>query len=162
MKMINKKYSTGFTLVEVLVAIIVLSIGLLGVMSMQVIGMKNNHSAYLRTQATLLAYDYSDILRTHINSVNNSTFFDATYNIPSSVSDAEANACTSSNCSADNMANADRARWSKSVIDSLPSGSGNVARNGDIFTVTITWEDDPNDLDNNNVTTSSFVTSFRP
>lgn len=53
----------GFSLVEVLVALLVLSIGLLGLALLQVEGMKLNSDAYLRTQATVLAYDILDRLR---------------------------------------------------------------------------------------------------
>ena len=45
--------TAGFTLLEVLVAVVVLSVGLLGLASLQVNGLRFNHSAYMRTQATL-------------------------------------------------------------------------------------------------------------
>ncbi len=153
--------NSGFTLIEILISLVVLSIGLLGVAGMQVVGMKNNHSAYLRTQATLLAYDYADILRTNFNLVYNSSTFDS-YTTPSSVTSSAAAACTSSNCNASEMATADLNHWSKSVIDTLPSGAGVISRNGDIFTVTMTWEDDLADLDSSGTTTKTFTTSFRP
>ncbi len=53
----------GFTLVEVLVTIIIMSVGLLGVVGLQLASMRSNHSAYLRTQATLAAYDLIDRMR---------------------------------------------------------------------------------------------------
>lgn len=53
----------GFTLIEVLVAMIVLAVGLLGLASMQIAGVKSSHSAHLRTQATFAAYDLSDRMR---------------------------------------------------------------------------------------------------
>jgi type IV pilus assembly protein PilV len=45
----------GFTLVEVLVAVVILGLGLLGLAGLQAASLRNNHSAYLRSQATLLA-----------------------------------------------------------------------------------------------------------
>src|SRR3569833_2681867 len=42
----------GFTMLEVLISVVVLSIGLLGIASLQATGQRNNHSAYLRSQAT--------------------------------------------------------------------------------------------------------------
>lgn len=53
----------GFTLIEVLVAMVVLSIGLLGLAGMMATTMRNNHSAYHRTQATWMAYDMLDRIR---------------------------------------------------------------------------------------------------
>jgi type IV pilus assembly protein PilV len=59
--MMNRQ--TGFSMIEVLVALLVLSIGLLGLAMLQVQGMKFNSDAYFRTQATILAYDIIDRMR---------------------------------------------------------------------------------------------------
>ncbi|HET8700842.1 MAG TPA: type IV pilus modification protein PilV [Nitrococcus sp.] len=53
----------GFTLLEVLIALLVLSVGLLGIAGLQLTSLRSNHSAYLRSQATLLAYDILDRMR---------------------------------------------------------------------------------------------------
>jgi type IV pilus assembly protein PilV len=53
----------GFTLVEVLVAVLVLAVGLLGLAGLQLASMKSNHSAYRRSQATIAAYDLLDRMR---------------------------------------------------------------------------------------------------
>lgn len=53
----------GATLIEVLVAMLVLSIGLLGLAGMQMTALKSNQSAYYRSQATVLAYDIIDRMR---------------------------------------------------------------------------------------------------
>lgn len=53
----------GFTLVEVLVAMAILAVGLLGLASLQAIALKDNQDAYLRSQANLLAYEMSDRIR---------------------------------------------------------------------------------------------------
>ena len=55
--------STGFSLIEVLVALLVLLIGLLGVVRMQLLSVQNNQGAYLRTQATYIAADMMDRMR---------------------------------------------------------------------------------------------------
>ena len=54
---------SGFSLIEVLVALLVLSIGLLGLAMLQVQGMRFTNDSYQRTQATLLAYDLMDRMR---------------------------------------------------------------------------------------------------
>src|SRR5262245_8151399 len=53
----------GFSLMEVLVAMLVLAIGLLGLSSLQAQSMKFNHDAFVRSQATILAYDIMDKMR---------------------------------------------------------------------------------------------------
>ncbi len=55
--------SAGFTLIESLVALLVLSIGLLGVAAMQLASLQANNGAFQRTQATFLAQDIADRMR---------------------------------------------------------------------------------------------------
>ncbi len=59
------KSQCGFSLLEVLVAVVILSIGLLGMAGIQLKGLSSNNSANLRTQATLLANDLAE--RMHAN-----------------------------------------------------------------------------------------------
>ncbi|NCO52453.1 MAG: type IV pilus modification protein PilV [Deltaproteobacteria bacterium] len=57
------KQNAGFTLIEVLVALVILSVGLLGVASMQLNGLRGNHTAYLRSQGLQYAYEVLDMMR---------------------------------------------------------------------------------------------------
>ena len=59
----EKYRSQGFTLIEVLIAIIVLSIGLLGLAGLQLTSLRNSNSAYTRSQAVILSYDIVDRIR---------------------------------------------------------------------------------------------------
>jgi type IV pilus assembly protein PilV len=53
----------GFTLIEAMVALLVLSIGLLGVAGLQLTSLRSNTSSSYRSQATFLAYDIADRMR---------------------------------------------------------------------------------------------------
>lgn len=53
----------GTTLIEVLVTILVMSIGLLGLAALQGFSLQAGQSAYYRTQATNLAYEVADFAR---------------------------------------------------------------------------------------------------
>src|SRR5271170_6832768 len=53
----------GFTLVEVMVSLLVLGIGLLGIAKLMLFASRANDSAYLRSQATELAYEILDDMR---------------------------------------------------------------------------------------------------
>lgn len=53
----------AFTLIEVLVAVLVLSIGLLGLAGLHGVSLKLNRGAALRTQASQLAYEITDAMR---------------------------------------------------------------------------------------------------
>lgn len=55
----------GFSLIEVLVAVLILAIGLLGVAGVQVISMQNTSNANLRTQATIYAQDMAEQIRAY-------------------------------------------------------------------------------------------------
>jgi len=62
MQLSNAKQK-GFTLLEILVTLVILAIGLLGLLSLQMVSLKNNHSAQLRTTAIVHAYDILDRIR---------------------------------------------------------------------------------------------------
>lgn len=109
----------GFTLIEVLIAVVVLSIGLLGLASLQSNGLRFNQSAQMRTQATQLAYDMSDRMRANMAAVSNGAYLSS-----SSASLATVAAChNTTGCTAAQMAGDDLARWDLAVQRYLPTGS---------------------------------------
>lgn len=55
--------SRGFTLIEILIALLVLSLGLIGLAMLQATGLRYNNESYMRSQATILAYDIIDRMR---------------------------------------------------------------------------------------------------
>ncbi len=58
-----KRHQSGFTLVEVLVALLIVSIGLLGIAAMQSLALRNTGSSMERSQAVIQTYSYLDLLR---------------------------------------------------------------------------------------------------
>ncbi len=56
-------HAEGFSLLEVLIAIIIVSTGVLGIAGLQVMSLQNKTSALFRTQANQLAYDILDRAR---------------------------------------------------------------------------------------------------
>lgn len=65
MKQTAFKNSQGVTLIEVLIAVLVLSIGLLGLGALQGVALQSGQLSYQRTQATNLAYQIADDYRTY-------------------------------------------------------------------------------------------------
>ncbi len=145
------KKNVGFSLLEVLIAVVILAIGLLGIAGMQVISLKNNHSAYMRSQASLLGYEFADILRSNMKQVEADKFgTSASGNIDIDTSSLGFNTvanCTGSGCSSDKMAENDLALWAMKINATLPSGMARVDRSGDIYIVSIFWLDDRSDTD---------------
>jgi type IV pilus assembly protein PilV len=122
----------GFTLVEILVAVLVLTIGLLGLAGLQATTMRFNHSAYMRSQATNLAYDIADRMRVNRNEASLGEYDGAIEDPPPT--------CTNPVLSGD-LASQDIQEWRNALACTLPSGKGSVSRNGNIFTITIQWDD---------------------
>jgi len=117
----------GFTLLEILVALLVLSLGLLGLAALQTIGVKFNQESYERTQATLLAYDIIDRIRANPTArtagTNNFDNINITYS-PNYPADAT---CTSS-CTPANLRDFDIRRWKENIAATLPKGQGAICR----------------------------------
>jgi len=60
-----KKNTTGFTLIEILIAVVILSIGLLGMAGIQIKGLRGTTSSTLRSEASIIANDIAE--RVHAN-----------------------------------------------------------------------------------------------
>ncbi|MFK5949112.1 MAG: type IV pilus modification protein PilV [Methylococcales bacterium] len=157
------KKNTGFTLIEVLISMLILAVGLLGLAALQANGLKNNVSAYNRSQATQLAYDIADRMRTNMADAGTlaaSTYIYTTENPIATV--AVQNDCkqVANTCTTAQMAQNDLFEWNTDINNLLPLGSGDIAVVGSIFTVTINWDDN---RDGNVDTTNdpSFQMSFQ-
>lgn len=129
------KNNSGFTLVEVLIAVLVLSLGLLGMAGLQATSLKNNQSAYNRGLATQLAYDIADRMRA------NRAGLAAYTAIPPTAAQAKPNCLNLTGCTPANMAENDLFEWNRSLASLLPSAIGAIAVAGSTFTVTINWDD---------------------
>ena len=133
----------GFTMLEVLIALFVLSIGLLGLAALQATSLALNTDSYLRTQATFFAYDILDRMRANPTGLNAgaydvTTSGDAATKASSSVTcDGDGNACDSSN-----LALGDLGDWYRRMDLVLPGAQGNratITRVGTFVTIIITW-----------------------
>jgi type IV pilus assembly protein PilV len=124
---------TGFTLVEVLVALIVLSVGLLGVAGLQLFGLRGNVSASSRTQASYFANDIIDRMRANYAVARGPDAAHLQYQVTMG-----ATAVTV----ADPIAQADLTAW-LAELQALPSGQGSISVNPttNIATVIIQWVD---------------------
>jgi type IV pilus assembly protein PilV len=111
----------GFSLLEILIAIFVLAIGLLGLAALQTTSLKNNHSALYRTTATVLAYDIIERMR-----LNQTADYTLTLTATPSGS---------------TLKDADLIAWTTNLASELPLGDGSIAINGEIITVTVQWDD---------------------
>jgi type IV pilus assembly protein PilV len=142
------KKNSGFTLIEVLIAMMVLAVGLLGLAGLQATGLKNNLSAYNRSQATRLAYDMADRMRAN---VANAKTLDASVYLTTAPTDADVQSTCSTvvGCSITAMAENDLFEWNRNINAVLPSGQGTIAVVGSIFTIRVNWDDNRDGSVNN-------------
>lgn len=135
----------GFTLIEVLIAVLVISIGLLGMAGLQTSGIQQSHNSYLKTQASMLAYDMADRMRSNLEGVNNG-YYNSVDSMDSPVNAAPGCISSGSACSAEDTATNDIYEWTNdsadgSIASLLPSGYGMVSQSGGIFTITVLWDE---------------------
>ena len=148
----------GFTLIEVLIAVIVLSVGLLGLAALLSQGMRVTHDSYLLAVATQQAEDMAERMRA--NPVETAKAagtggYDALSGLGASTDDCETATCTSTE-----RAGFDHAQWSAVNRSLFGAGKeGIVTRNGEVFNISLTWSE----VNNAGGTDSkSFTMVFRP
>lgn len=78
------QFSDGFTLIEVLITVVIFSIGLLGLAGLQVKGLTLAQDSMQRTTATLLANDMADRMRANISASKSGQ--SSPYNNPTGIS----------------------------------------------------------------------------
>jgi type IV pilus assembly protein PilV len=148
----------GFTLLEILIAIVIFSIGLLGIAGLQVAGMRFTHGSQLRSIAVAQAETMSDLMRANEFGVQSGY-----YNVQDDMPTSAADDCASAVCDAQQRAAYDLAAWNvhtdgaplQSNADVLPSGVGVVCRDstpndgdstawacddaGEVYAIKIQW-----------------------
>lgn len=136
--------SSGFTLLEVLISIVIFSIGLLGLAGLQITGIRLNHDSLLRTIATIQANDMADRMRTNVAATSLGAA--SPYNNPTKTASGNPNClgkdgsgnAANVQCTPAQMAGQDFYEWYASIAGqtanswspatsaSLPSGTGVV------------------------------------
>lgn len=117
-------HARGMTLIEALVALVVLSVGLLGVAGMQMTALRNNLGAHLRSQATVLAYDITDRMRANRTVARDTTAYIVGMGAAPT---------------GGTLAALDIQYWKTTMTNTLPAGDGSIRRVGDTYEITITW-----------------------
>ncbi len=69
-----KRSMSGLSLIEILITVVVLSIGLLGIAGMQAFGMRYSHDSYARSQATMLANELIERMHANPDAVSNGDY----------------------------------------------------------------------------------------
>ena len=124
-----RRRQKGVGLVEVLIAVLVLSVGMLGMAVLQVRSLRNNQSAYQRSVAVMQVHAIADAMRSERNVAINGGF---DLGIDEDTPEDPA--------TFPQVALAD---WRAGLVELLgPDASGSVACNGSLCTVTVVWNDE--------------------
>ncbi|MCB1644146.1 MAG: type IV pilus modification protein PilV [Pseudomonadales bacterium] len=144
----------GVSLIEVLVAVLIVAVGILGVAGLQVVSLQQNRSALLRAEALQLGNDILDRMRAN----------PLTDYAPVALTDAPSSSvnCITNACDRNGMAEYDIAQWKCSInstldpdtgeqhpvcisfgiVGSLPGGAGSITKSGTVHEIVVEWTDD--------------------
>ena len=121
------RHAAGFTLTEVLIAVLVLAIGLIGGTAMQLHAMRTRHESALLSAATQMASTMADRLRA--NRAQTGTYLALDYDAHAEpVPAAPPNACTATACDAAALARLDLYELKREVRATLPAGRARICR----------------------------------
>lgn len=113
-------------MIELLIAMVVVAVGVLGIGRMQITMVRQNQSALLRSQASILAYDMIDRLR-----------IDRQAALAGSYDRALGDAAPATGTVEGVELNA----WLTTLAATLPSGDGAIVSNGSVTEITVRWDD---------------------
>lgn len=158
MNSIRNSQQQGFSLIEVLVTIVILSTGMLGIAALYVESLKSGQSALARTKAINLAADMADRIR--VNRAGEEFYVTNDSNAQA----APANWCGASSvnaaadCTEEQMAGYDIWQWKTALGNTvngdakkagLANARGSIVRNTatlpTTFTITVEWSEKQDD-----------------
>jgi type IV pilus assembly protein PilV len=170
----------GFGLIEVLVALLVLSISLLGLAGLQAVSLRSIHGSFVRGQAVLLANDMADRMRANKLGVvdfagNDVGAYDSAnvsgnYQAPANNNCSQVGGTAPGNCTIAQMAAHDAFEWGQALAQRLPGGAGTVCIDsnpadaapcdgiGGAYAITISWTE----IESNGPVGKSYRLRFQP
>lgn len=138
----SARTARGFTLIEVLVSLVILSVGLLGLGLLQATSLKASYGANQRTVATNLAYQMIDMIRSNRRLISRYSYI-----APADFSGIPTTCDQQPVAGAADIVGDDINGWECQVVRNLPGGTATVAIPDPVtgtvgsVRVTITWTD---------------------
>ena len=130
------KSGHGFSLIEVLIALIILSVGMLGIAGLYVQSMQAGRTSMFRHNAVTIAGDIADRIRA--NPAAGTAY---------TAADGADNSCVNGgvNCSPAQMAAHDISLWQEQAYDSLPNGKVTVTLDSSVvppsYDIKVEWDE---------------------
>jgi len=146
------KNQKGLSMIEILVSVLILSIGLLGIAGLQGTSLNSTRSASLRTQAIILSQDIIESMRANRDEALATANNKFVINFGGTLATPKAD-CIAITCTPAQLAEFDVFQWWQKVHDTqssanksrFPLGKGritvNTAADVNLVTVSIQWRD---------------------
>jgi type IV pilus assembly protein PilV len=152
-----KSKLSGFSMIEVLISLVVISTALLGTAGLQLYAMRMTKGGEFRTQAVFLAADIGERME-----ANKLGAVAGNYAVAATSSVSAASTCSNSVCSSGALAAWDISQWESAVVASgMPQANWlivqSVAGNPSTYTITINWADRASTTASRTPETFSFV-----
>ncbi len=140
-------FQTGFTMIEIMIALIILSVGVLGLAGLQGSSIKSSNTAYMRTVATSQIYDFAERIRSNtkghkLAADGGDDVYNQLSGIPGIPNCNIQTKLPSAGCTTAQLAARDIAMWNTENQRVLPGGLGTVRRSGSAFVITVSWDED--------------------
>lgn len=124
----SRRGQRGVSMVEVLVSVLVVTVGVLGAAALQATALRNNQGSYDRTQSAIVTQGMLDAMRANLPGVNAGS-----YNTNGYVCKAPANS---------SLVSSDIARWITTVQQQLNAEAcGSISCAAGVCTVIVRWDD---------------------
>lgn len=140
-KNVQGRHQRGISMVESLVALVVLSVGMLGIAGLYISSLKAGRSALVRTQAVALATDISDRIRANRRGL-------AAYGTTQYAGNPKLQDCIGKDCTPAALAQEDLFLWLDLMKNLMPGGTkgtviftDNATPAPDTYTVTVAWRE---------------------
>lgn len=143
-----KQKHRGFGLIEVLAALLVTTVGVLGMAGLQSKSLQHNHVAYLRSQAVIIGNDMMDRIRVNrslATSANDYVVNLGDYTSSQCTTDAYPDICETGACNGSQLAEYDIKQWKFQMACLLPDADGSItienSPSGRIYVITMQFDE---------------------
>lgn len=119
--LIQSQRHSGFALIEAMVAVVVLSLGILGILGVQLRTLADTQTSVRRAQAIRLIEDLSERMKVNPNALGNLNSYVVGWGTAGSPPD-----CKTATCDSQNLALSDIRQWKQLVQNTLPTADANV------------------------------------
>lgn len=127
----NRSGQQGLSMIEVLVAMLIFAIGLLGVAGMQSLALKSSDNSNIRSLVNIHAYEIVERMRANMPAVQSGQY--------NAISGASTATSCLPNCTPAQLAAWDASEWHANLTADIPTATGTVVYANGKAVVTINW-----------------------